>query len=242
MTNFQGFNSLNGWVMPGSGDFFVDENGDLWVPCVCGRGDCESDEGEGAGEGPVFPPPGDIEEADFVTIRIPAHSCAQEDGWLYRGRHGGLVRLFIEGCVCHEEEADPCCEEACDALQCGLCFYNGGPCDAAVELRRQGVSLRHNDSEMLCDYFDCAPGPRLTVAPGWARWLYLGRACEDARPQFLRRRRHASRLCRPEAVEALLELAISGQVTVLLCLCRDIAGVDAKSLATACREEEFIVR
>ena len=43
MTTCTNFDSCNGWVMPGSGrrvsfgpeDCFVDENGDLWVPCCC---------------------------------------------------------------------------------------------------------------------------------------------------------------------------------------------------------------
>ena len=240
MTNFQSFNSLNGWVLPGSGDFFVDENGDLWVPCVCGRGDCEPGESEGEG----IPPEEDFEEAGFVTVRIPEEGAALADddpgGWLYRGRHGGLMRLLIEGCR-REDPAAHCCEEACGELECGLCFYNGGARDAVVRLRHQGASLCHSESDMLCDYFDSAPEAPLTVAPGWARWLYLGRTSEDARPQFLRRRRHASRLRHPGEVEALLELAISGHVTILLCACRDFGNVDVKTLALACREEESAV-
>jgi len=43
MTTYTNFDSYNGWVMPGSGkrvsfgheDCYVDENGDLWVPCAC---------------------------------------------------------------------------------------------------------------------------------------------------------------------------------------------------------------
>jgi len=45
MTINNQFDSFNGWVMPGSGRFvqfdetqcYVDENGDLWVPCSCGQ-------------------------------------------------------------------------------------------------------------------------------------------------------------------------------------------------------------
>ena len=45
MTTYHNFDSFNGWVLPGSGrqvsfgfeDCFVDENGDLWVPCTCGE-------------------------------------------------------------------------------------------------------------------------------------------------------------------------------------------------------------
>jgi len=242
MTNFQSFNSCNGWTMPGSGDFFVDDNGDLWVPCVCGRGD-EDGTPPAAGSEPIPEPPqeADFEEADFVAIRIPEAGCVLADsgesqGWLYRGRHCGLVRLFMEGC----EEIHPR-EEGC-ALQCGLCFYNCGDKDAVVELRRQGVSLQDCDSEMLRDFFDSEAEPPLTVAPGWARWLFLGRAHEDARPRFQHRRKCASRLRDPGEVEALLELAVSGRVTILLCFYRDFSGVDAKALAPACREEEYVVR
>jgi len=76
MTGFQSFNSLNGWVMPGSGDFFVDECGDLWVPCVCNCCNGEGDDDTAAGSGSietesVAPLPADTEEDDFVTIRIP---------------------------------------------------------------------------------------------------------------------------------------------------------------------------
>jgi len=41
MTTYNNFESQNGWIMPGTGrqllfgpeDYFVDENGDIWVPC-----------------------------------------------------------------------------------------------------------------------------------------------------------------------------------------------------------------
>jgi len=246
MTNFQSFNSCKGWRMPGSGDFFVDDNGDLWVPCVCGpSGSTGPDEPEGEGLG-AAPPGEDYEDADFVTVRLPGEggappADAEEGGWLYRGRHGGLVRFYLAGGQ-GEPPAAPLGGEECGDLQCGLCFYNGTARDAVVELRRQGVSLRGCTGDMLCDYFDSARAAPLTVAPGWARWLYLGRSCEDARPQFLRRRRHASRLREPGELEALLELAISGPVTVLLCLCRDFGSVDAKTLALACRDEDYMVR
>jgi len=44
MNTFSNFSTFNGWRMPGSGtwvtrnsadNFYVDENGDLWVPCIC---------------------------------------------------------------------------------------------------------------------------------------------------------------------------------------------------------------
>ena len=71
MTNFQSFNSHNGWMMPGSGEFFIDECGDLWVPCLCGR--CNGD-GIAAGSETiesVESPQTDADESDFVTIRVP---------------------------------------------------------------------------------------------------------------------------------------------------------------------------
>ena len=51
MNTTSNFSSVNGWCMPGSGtwvaqdteDFYIDENGDLWVPCFC--------DGEEGGEG-----------------------------------------------------------------------------------------------------------------------------------------------------------------------------------------------
>jgi len=41
MTSYNNFESQNGWIMPGTGrqllfgpeDYYVDENGDIWVPC-----------------------------------------------------------------------------------------------------------------------------------------------------------------------------------------------------------------
>ena len=46
MTTYTNFDSFNGWVMPGSGkqvffdgqDYYIDENGDIWVPCF----DCQT--------------------------------------------------------------------------------------------------------------------------------------------------------------------------------------------------------
>ena len=62
MNTTSNFSSVNGWCMPGSGtwvsqdaeDFYIDENGDLWVPCLCDEEaadagdafDCENDESE----------------------------------------------------------------------------------------------------------------------------------------------------------------------------------------------------
>jgi len=57
MNTTSNFSSANGWCMPGSGtwvsqgveDFYIDENGDLWVPCFCDEasGNGEGDEGLG---------------------------------------------------------------------------------------------------------------------------------------------------------------------------------------------------
>ena len=46
VTTWHNFDSFNGWVLPSSGrqvsfdmeDCYVDENGDVWVPCDCGCG------------------------------------------------------------------------------------------------------------------------------------------------------------------------------------------------------------
>jgi len=54
MNTFSNFSSVNGWCMPGSGtwvsqdteEFYIDGNGDLWVPCFC---DEEGGEGDAAG-------------------------------------------------------------------------------------------------------------------------------------------------------------------------------------------------
>ena len=48
MTTYSNYESQNGWVMPGSGrrvefgpeDWYVDEDGDIWVPCACGDAVC----------------------------------------------------------------------------------------------------------------------------------------------------------------------------------------------------------
>ena len=62
MTTYNNFDSFNGWIMPGSGrqvffepgdcrdepapwHYYVDENGDAWMPCLCG----------GASSGPTGP-------------------------------------------------------------------------------------------------------------------------------------------------------------------------------------------
>ena len=44
MNSFSNFSSVNGWLLPGSGAwasqspelFYVDCEGNLWVPCTCG--------------------------------------------------------------------------------------------------------------------------------------------------------------------------------------------------------------
>jgi len=56
MNTFSNFSSVNGWAQPGSGtwvsqdpeDFYVDDNGDIWIPCLCGEGDNNGDS-----DGPV---------------------------------------------------------------------------------------------------------------------------------------------------------------------------------------------
>ena len=65
MNTFSNNTTLNGWRVPGSGtwvtqdnpvdDFYVDEHGDLWVPCLCGEGEGET--GSGGGLGRVEGPP-----------------------------------------------------------------------------------------------------------------------------------------------------------------------------------------
>jgi hypothetical protein len=45
MNTYSNFSSVNGWMLPGSGtwvsqepeEYYVDENGDVWVPCFCGE-------------------------------------------------------------------------------------------------------------------------------------------------------------------------------------------------------------
>jgi len=58
MNTFSNFSSFNGCVLPGSGawvtrdadgNFYVDENGDLWVPCLCGEGGGETGSTGGIG-------------------------------------------------------------------------------------------------------------------------------------------------------------------------------------------------
>jgi len=61
MNTFSNNSTFNGWRLPGSGtwvtqdsadNFYVDENGDLWMPCVCGEGDGDGD-GLGRAEEPA---------------------------------------------------------------------------------------------------------------------------------------------------------------------------------------------
>jgi len=67
MNTTSNFSSVNGWCMPGSGtwvlqetgEYYIDENGDLWVPCFCDEEDGEGDEGlgraaEAAADGDAF--------------------------------------------------------------------------------------------------------------------------------------------------------------------------------------------
>lgn len=66
MNTFSNNSTMNGWPMPGSGtwatpgldSFFVDENGDLWLPCLCGEASVEEpEEAAGAGSPLEAPPP-----------------------------------------------------------------------------------------------------------------------------------------------------------------------------------------
>ena len=57
MTTFNNFDSFNGWILPGTGrrvqfgpeECFVDENGDLWVPCDCGAAQLAERDNESQG-------------------------------------------------------------------------------------------------------------------------------------------------------------------------------------------------
>jgi len=69
MNTFSNNSTLNGWLMPGSGTwlqdpagFFVDECGDLWVPCFCRCGTGATGAAGSAGEAAAGLP-GAIEEA-----------------------------------------------------------------------------------------------------------------------------------------------------------------------------------
>jgi len=135
MNTFSNFSSLNGWALPGSGtwveqdnpaeDFYVDDNGDLWVPCLCG-------EEEGEAEGRVAGPPlarnaasgGEgkacvIEykpdrSGSFVLVNYPRDilyyplralpsgrpmgmlaDADKGSRWFYKGAHSGKLRLHI---------------------------------------------------------------------------------------------------------------------------------------------------
>ena len=52
MTTWHNFDSFNGWVLPSSGrhvsfgheNCYIDENGDLWVPCDCGAAAQQEDD------------------------------------------------------------------------------------------------------------------------------------------------------------------------------------------------------
>jgi len=62
MITYSNFDSCNGWIMPGSGrqvsygpeDYFMDENGDLWVPCQCQRAGPRR-QGDAGMPGPAVP-------------------------------------------------------------------------------------------------------------------------------------------------------------------------------------------
>ena len=76
MNTTSNFSSVNGWCMPGSGtwvsqetgEYYIDENGDLWVPCFC--------DGEEGGEGEE----GLGRAAETAEADGDAFDCGNENG------------------------------------------------------------------------------------------------------------------------------------------------------------------
>ncbi|MDR2687452.1 MAG: hypothetical protein LBB75_06845 [Oscillospiraceae bacterium] len=102
MNTFSNFSSVNGWMLPGSGawaardteDFYVDENGDLWVPCFCGEGETGSTGGSpGPAEGP---PPAEAAAGEADARAEPARiEYAMDTG-------GDFIRVgYPEAILCY---------------------------------------------------------------------------------------------------------------------------------------------
>jgi len=77
MNTSSNFTTVNGWCLPGSGtwvaqdteDFYVDCNGDLWVPCFC---DGEEEDGEGLGRAAEAQAPAAAKEKSTEPPEPPA--------------------------------------------------------------------------------------------------------------------------------------------------------------------------
>jgi len=246
MNTTSNFTTVNGWCLPGSGtwvaqdteDFYVDCNGDLWMPCFC---DGEEDD-EGLGRAGEAEAQSAAEEQEVEPPEAPEQpmqpaECAEGPGVIcvnqpacilyYPGRSllAGGVR-YAMGMLADSDK--------------GSCWTYRGVHSGGLRLRishanmTSRVAVREGDRVVLTRE-GIYPGLELCyavilenhlnipatvtakgqepfeVAPGVREWLYLG-------PRgFLRDEGGQARIAPGRRIEAVLDMELSEELTVRCC-------------------------
>ena len=255
MNTFSNNTTLNGWRMPGSGtwvtqdveDFYVDENGDLWMPCFCGEGEGEDDgalgragepEGQAAAEEAPEPP----EEPKPPDPR----PVEREPGVVYVNRPACF--LYYPGRTVMAGGARHAMGMLADSGKGGCWAYrgvHGGELRLRVAHANMTSRMAVREGErVVLTRGDIYPGLALRyavilenrlnipaavaikgqapfdVAPGSREWLYLG-------PRgFLRDESGQGSIAPGCRFEAALDMELSERLTVLCGAYHDKAQVD----------------
>jgi len=246
MNTFSNFSTFNGCVLPGSGawvtrgadgNFFVDDNGDLWVPCLCGEDPAAAPEETQAPEPSEAPEPPDVLapeapeafaalEPDGCAILVNDPACilyypgrilADNGGryamgmladsgkggrGAYRGSHSGRVLLCVAQAnmtsrVAFRDPEDP-----------GRILLTDDDIYPGVDFYYAVVFENHLDTTAAVTVRGQVP---FNVAPGAREWLYLG-PCG-----FLRDTGRRIRIGPGRQFEAVLDLELSGRLTIRCC-------------------------
>ena len=283
MNTFNNFGSVNGRILPGSGRggcgcgsadmFYMDCNGEVWVPCVCGAEGTDE-----AGDGPVGFAEENVRAAEgrlqyipnrngtSIQVNYPAailHYAGQKftlggrqydksmladadkgHRYAYKGVHTGRVRLHIAQtnkttakAVINETGGAALLDGVYPgaALHYGICFAARE--GATVTVLRQGASLgRRGNHTALKEYLRFTQEPRtFVIEKGQEKWLFFGRAGVPGTEReglpcgFLEEYKQCITIgTEPHraSIEALLDIEIIGEVTIICCAFQEFDRVD----------------
>ena len=288
MNTFSNFGSINGRMVPGSGWggcdcgpdlFYVDCNGEVWVPCVCGAegtgatgttgaasetGAGESSNVAEAAEGRLQYIPN--RNGTSVQVNYPEailyyaeqkftlNGRRYDKGMLadtdkghryaYKGVHTGRVRLHIA--QTNKTTAKAVMSAASGvtlldgvypgvALHYGICF--AAKESATVTVLRQGASvgLRGNHTALKEYLYSTQKARTLVIEKGREKWLFLGREGvpgterEGVPCGFMEeyeQRISIGTVPHSASIEALLDIEIIGEATIICCVFQDFERVD----------------
>lgn len=253
MNTFSNFSSVNGWMLPGSGswasqgteDFYVDDNGDLWVPCFC-----DEEDGEGRAAG-LEEPEGAVEEASEAQEPIeepeaPAPAQPAEEQ--------GVIRVDRPACILYYPGRS-LMGHAMGMLadgDKGGCWTYRGVHSGTVRLRithanmtsRAAVRDPRAPGRVVLTSDDIYPGLALryavvfenrmdmpaavtvrgqapfNVAFGTREWLYLGHG------GFVREEGWQAHIEPGRMFEAALDLELTEELTIRCCAYHDKSKID----------------